>query len=286
MLRIFIRELLVVFVITTFISPPLYIPISMTESPNAADLMEALKSVGLTKYEALVYIALLRVEGATATEIHEISGVPRASVYPVLDRLIQKNLVIVSHSTPKRFRATPPEEGIDNLLRQIEADADAAKEVLSEIYRQRVTAEAGMEELIWSIYGEEKIIQRLEELISHAGSSIRIISSWQFLKKNIHSVMHAARRDISVEIISDQPSPPEDCPASVRWIALPVSLQPAQPRVENLAGIFIVDGEKALLVMGSKDAAPTALYSESAGFVNFFTHYWSFIRGLHTMHDQ
>ncbi len=253
----------------------------MTESPNAADCTEALKSVGLTKYEALVYIALVKVEGATATEIHEISGVPRASVYPVLDRLIQKNLVIVSHSTPKRFRATPPEEGIDNLLRQIQADADAAKQVLQEIHRQRVTAEAGMEELIWSIYGEEKITQRLDELISHAAVSIRIISSWQFLRKIIRSVMNAAERGVSVEIISDQPSPPGECPASVRWIALPVSLRPPQPRVENLAGIFIVDGEKALLLMGSTDVAPTALYSESTGFVNFFAQYWTFIRSLH-----
>jgi hypothetical protein len=254
---------------------------SMTESPNSADLTESLKSVGLTKYEALVYIALLRVEGATATEIHEISGVPRASVYPVLDRLIQKNLVIVSQSTPKRFRATPPAEGIDNLLRQIHADADAAREVLEEIYRQRATAEAGVEELIWSIYGEDKIIQRLEELIAHATVSIRIISSWQVLKKIIHSVLKAAEKGVDVEIISDHTSPPGECPASVRWIALPVSLKPAQPHIENLAGIFIVDGEKALLLMGSADVAPTALYSESAGFINFFTQYWSFIRGLH-----
>lgn len=49
-----------------------------------------LKSLGLTKYEALVYIALFRVTGATPTETHEISGVPRASVYPVLDQLEEK----------------------------------------------------------------------------------------------------------------------------------------------------------------------------------------------------
>jgi sugar-specific transcriptional regulator TrmB len=253
----------------------------MTESPNSADLTEALKSVGLTKYEALVYIALLKVEGATATEIHEISGVPRASVYPVLDRLIQKNLVIVSQSTPKRFRAIPPDEGIDNLLRQIQADADAAKQVLQDIYRQRVTAEAGVEELIWSIYGEGNITQRLDELISHAALSIRIVSSWQFLQKTIRSVMRAAERGVSVEIISDHPAAPGECPASVRWIALPVSLRPAQPEIENMAGIFIVDEERALLLMGSTDVTPTALYSESAGFVNFFTQYWSFILSLH-----
>jgi len=254
----------------------------MMELPNSADLTESLKSVGLTKYESLVYIALLRVEGATATEIHEISGVPRASVYPVLDRLIQKNLVIVSHSTPRRFRAISPEEGIDNLLRQIQADADAARQVLQEIYRQRVTADGGMEELIWSIYGEEKIIQRLEELIAHAAGSIRIVSSGQLLQKIVQSVLRNAERGIDIEIISDLPPPAGACPASVHWTAVPVSLGQAQPQIENMAGIFIVDGEKALLLMGSTDVAPTALYSESTGFVNFFMQYWSFIRGLHT----
>ena len=60
---------------------------------QAVAIAESLKSLGLTKYEALVYIALLQASGATATEIHELSGVPRASVYPVLERLSQKQLV-------------------------------------------------------------------------------------------------------------------------------------------------------------------------------------------------
>ena len=56
----------------------------MTEpTAQAGALAESLKSLGLTKYEALVYIALLQASGATATKIHELSGVPRASVYPV-----------------------------------------------------------------------------------------------------------------------------------------------------------------------------------------------------------
>ena len=85
----------------------------MAESPEESlNIAESLKSLGLTKYEALVYIALLKVAGATATEIHEISGVPRASVYPVLDRLTQKNLVSVSNTSPKRFDAIAPDEGI------------------------------------------------------------------------------------------------------------------------------------------------------------------------------
>jgi len=42
-------------------------------SPHLA-LTEMLKSLGLTKYEALVYIGLLKEPGATATRIHEVAG--------------------------------------------------------------------------------------------------------------------------------------------------------------------------------------------------------------------
>ena len=107
-----------------------------TTTETQERLISCLKSLGLTKYEALVYIALLRVISATASEIHGISGVPRASVYPVIDQLIEKNLVSVSQSSPKRFAAVPPEEGITLLSGRIELDAEYALKTLSSIHRE------------------------------------------------------------------------------------------------------------------------------------------------------
>jgi HTH-type transcriptional regulator, sugar sensing transcriptional regulator len=52
---------------------------------SSVQLIASLKSLGMTKYEALVHIALLRVMSPTASEIHDSSGIPRASVYPVID---------------------------------------------------------------------------------------------------------------------------------------------------------------------------------------------------------
>ena len=126
--------------------------------PN--DLLESLKSLGLTKYEALVYIGLLQVTGATATEVHEISGVPRASVYPVLDRLAQKELVSVSHTTPKRFDAIPPARGIENMMRRIEEMQRKPWSPRS-LYQEKDAESRGNQELIWTIYGEENIKNRL-----------------------------------------------------------------------------------------------------------------------------
>jgi len=125
--------------------------------------ISCLKSLGLTKYEALVYIALLRVASATASEIHGISGVPRASVYPVLDQLREKNIVSVSQSSPKRFAAVPPDEGISRLSGKIERDAGYARDALAAIpQEQLIRSEAG-EELIWNVRVMENIRGRILE---------------------------------------------------------------------------------------------------------------------------
>jgi hypothetical protein len=52
------------------------------------------------------------------------------------------------------------------------------------------------------------------------------------------------------------------------------------------AGIFIIDDEKAMVVMGISDEAPTALFSESPGFLRFFSQIWSMNLAWATRPDQ
>ncbi len=247
-----------------------------------AQIIESLKSLGLTKYEALVYIGLLRVAGATATEIHEISGVPRASVYPVLDRLMQKSLVSVSHTSPKRFNATPPEEGIDSLMHRIEEDAEQARDVLIEIYREKAEEHRGDQEFIWSLYGQENIQGRLADLIRNAGEDVRMIVNWNLLSRMVLPLLETIPDSVAVEIVTDCRE--GEVPEGVRVHVLhhcvqrePFGNAEKHPPMEN-AGVFIVDGAKVLVWMGSAGEGPSALYSESPGFVQFFGRYWSSIR--------
>ena len=248
----------------------------MTElSPQQLTIAESLKSLGLTKYEALVYIALLRVTGATATEIHEISGVPRASVYPVLDRLLQKNLVAVSHTTPKRFTSIPPEEGIDSLLKTVESDARQAKKILNKMYRERSSPDRGNQELIWSIYGDENIRARLMDMISAAEESVKIIFFHGFLKKDITDALRELSRNVRVEVITGQWEGPIPEGLQVHIKKDPAGHGKIIPR-SFAGGVFLVDEKKSMVLMGSNEEGFTSLYSESIGFIRFFTLYWNF----------
>ena len=249
----------------------------MAESPEESlNIAESLKSLGLTKYEALVYIALLKVAGATATEIHEISGVPRASVYPVLDRLTQKNLVSVSNTSPKRFDAIAPDEGITNLLTHIESSADEAKKVLNEIFSHRIGAERGTEELIWSIAGRENIYLRINDLIRHAGVSVNIFTNRTVISDDlVESLKTAGINGIPVEIVANEWEYPET--NNVRVFVKKINTEHL-PHKGIAGGVFLFDCRRVMVVMGQMDESLTALYSESEGFVKFFTTYWRFFK--------
>jgi len=235
---------------------------------------ESLRSLGLTKYESLVYIALIQASGATATELHELSGVPRASVYPVLERLSQKRLVSVSNTSPKRFSPVKPDEAIRHLLQSIESDAESAKTALHQMYTQSQRPGKGNQELIWSYHGDEQIQARLIELLKHARERVQIIFYWDHLRKEIIESLLSLQPTVQIQVITDQVT------MSTGGRKFDVIKVPPVPNPEfpgcMAGGVFLIDGKQAMIVMGSKEDGFTALYSESTGFVRFFSMYWNF----------
>jgi len=241
-------------------------------------LARSLKSLGLTKYEALVYIALLRVPGATASEIHAGSSVPRASVYPVLDQLLEKDLVSVSQAAPKRFAAIPPDEAIPRLLGRIERDAEAAKSALESIYRRRVSIEQESEELIWNIYGYDAIRRKLIDLIAGATQEVRFIAHPNILAGEVRDTLMARSDRITVEVVTS--SWDGQAPEKMNIYAKPLPEVPqGLDRTRDLmaGGICIIDGRKIMVIVGSGAPDAVALFSESEGFVRFFFRYYSLI---------
>ncbi len=244
-------------------------------------IQEHLKSLGLTKYESFVYIALLQVDGATATEIHEISGVPRASVYPVLDKLSKKQLVNVTTTSPKRFAATPPDEAIDSLIARITQDSAAVKHELTAIYEERISMNhAERQEMIWNIHGAENIGSRAVDLIRSAEYEVAILSGTTVLTTPVREAISSLGPEITVEIAIAGISVRDDIPPNAKELVIGMV-----PHPENFPGekkppcIIIVDRQRVMAFVNDDADIPNALYSESPGFVNLFTGYWSFVKG-------
>ncbi|MCP1716253.1 DNA-binding MarR family transcriptional regulator [Methanocalculus alkaliphilus] len=248
-------------------------------SDDTAHLIDHLRGLGLTRYEALVYIGLLYRDGATATEIHELSGVPRASVYPVIEKLIGRKMVDIAHTSPRRYRAVPPGEAVANLMAAIEDQADSARAEMEDIYSRRNQSSDVKQELIWTVYGSENIISKVREIIPSIEEKVEVFATKTFIaipgvKKLLKAV--GEREDISLDIITERWD--GEIARNMHIGLFDIGEEDKNPAIQGfIAGICIVDRRYVIMVMGTSEEDVTALISGSPGFIEFFSRYWNFI---------
>ena len=79
---------------------------------NAQTLIE----LGLTKYEANAYLALLRRDASAPADVARLAKVPRQRIYDVLATLVEKGLAVHRPGPPAKYTAVAPEPAIERLL--------------------------------------------------------------------------------------------------------------------------------------------------------------------------
>jgi len=127
-----------------------------------------LERLGMTQYEAKVYLALLAEHPATAYTISRHSGVPHSRVYEVARRLIAKDLVIQADTDPERFSPIPPDDLIDKLV----VDHDRAVEGLRD-QLDRVSFRSDFEP-VWTVPGRVEVLEKAREIIGTAKERIYV----------------------------------------------------------------------------------------------------------------
>ncbi len=75
-----------------------------------------LVALGLARYEARVYVALIRRESYTAAEAAREADVPRQRIYDVLDALVRRRLAVAHPGRVATFSATDPELALTRLM--------------------------------------------------------------------------------------------------------------------------------------------------------------------------
>lgn len=78
--------------------------------------IDKLMAIGLSKYEALAYLALLKNNNATALEIVDRSTIPRQRIYDTLNSLQVKGLCSVKEGRPRYYIAHQPEQALEAML--------------------------------------------------------------------------------------------------------------------------------------------------------------------------
>lgn len=138
---------------------------------NRLEGIVMLETFGFSHYESKVYETLAASESPMdATMIVKHSGVPKAKIYEVLTRLVDKGLVLDSVSDKKKwYTALPLNSLIDKLTSQFQHDVERLKTSLA--------SKQVRDDRIWNLKVDSSIRAESKHLIQRAVKSIRI-SAW------------------------------------------------------------------------------------------------------------
>lgn len=158
-------------------------------------LVQDLREVGFTEYEARVYIQLLRQSPATAYEIAKACGVPRPNTYNALDSLSKRGSVLPVSENPLRYVAAPPDRHLRAIGRRTMAVCDNLVEELARL------GTPDDDPYVWNVHGETAIHRKIGEMIDQSRHSIRAKASAEMLRSHVDALRAASRRGVELLIV-------------------------------------------------------------------------------------
>jgi DNA-binding MarR family transcriptional regulator len=155
-----------------------------------ADLDEwrrELTELGLTGYEARVYIALVNRSGYTAAQVARESGVPRQRIYDVLSGLTERGLVRALPGEVARFTAVDPASAIERLMAAHRATFSQLEQTTARLVEALVPAwsqgrdETDPLDYVEVLRDREMLSERIEEIQAEAEQEILAMAKLPYL---------------------------------------------------------------------------------------------------------
>jgi sugar-specific transcriptional regulator TrmB len=228
---------------------------------DATDILQTLTSLGLTLSQAKAYVALLRLQCATASAAAKLSGIPRQDIYRVLSELQTIGLTEKTFATPAKYKPTPLSITIAYLLenkaqayKKTEANALQLLQTLAECTHE--TSQDSDAQFIL-IPPKKAVVERIRCAIDRAQKSVDLILSWKRYAQGATSVylkecMEACNRNVKFRVIAE--SPPKQAASLLETTMLKKKPQwriryiPECPR--TVLGIY--DGKEVFIIIDPK----------------------------------
>lgn len=141
---------------------------------SAEDAIAALERLGLSNYEASVFVALQRLGTGTAETVSDVSAVPRSQVYGAADDLAARGLIEVIESSPKKYRPVSLSTAREQLSRRLEQRTEEAFETLDSIAETEPPRFGGQD--LSTLRGRHPIHERIADLVDGATESVSFVT--------------------------------------------------------------------------------------------------------------
>ena len=180
-------------------------------------VMDALKAIGLNKYQRNLWAALLSRGASTAGELSNISNVPRSRCYDVLQSLAELGFVMVQPGKPMKYIVVPPAEAFERAKKKIQENAHKTVENIERLKKSEIIKELERlhkesmkvlqpEDMTGALKGRYALIQQLETMMKGAKKSIKLVTTdiglQELVEHHLTLMKKAADNGVSIKIVA------------------------------------------------------------------------------------
>ncbi len=220
-------------------------------------LIDSLQKLGLSVYESRAFLALVVLGVGSAEVVAETAKIPRTSAYKVLESLEEKNFVISMEGRPKVYKPAELKEIKDKIIEELTELFDKLE------FIQEFLMEKGEPQLVYTIYGKERVMKKIAEIIDLSEKDI-IISTPVFseIRKNLlKNIEMALNRGVRVVVITH---PSQKVPKGIE----------VHRREGLIATDIVSDNKRALLTSPELNACG---YTDNPALAQHLTHFMNIL---------
>ena len=194
-------------------------------------LVDPLRRLGLTEYEARAYISLAELGPSAPRDVARRAKIPYPSAYDALKTLVSKGWAEAAASRPTIYTPRAP----TIIERETIAGLREAFEQLDKIYKD-VSSRTPRAEIIYTVMGRDRVLKKMFEMLDRAEKSVTIVLPWNSPLNSLilRKLQDLERKRVEVRLMTDS----SDARSSIRKARL---------RKPVLAIDLLVDEQEALI---------------------------------------
>ncbi|MGC8812392.1 MAG: TrmB family transcriptional regulator [Candidatus Aenigmatarchaeota archaeon] len=241
-------------------------------------LVQELSDLGLSNYEAKVFLILVSKGPLTAFEISEASKIPYSKVYETINKLRFKNMVEVSFDAKrKKFNAVSPANAIQGLIRKKEEEIaelkNKAREVSDLIEKQRFPG--NLEGRVWISQGNREFLERVSLMIDKAKNyAYGITRKFSRIAELDEEIIRAAKRGVKIKLLGTAKFDEISLARAQWYVANKIEIKTinleVQPRV------CLIDG-KEICMRIDREENSEFIWSDNQSLVNLVKTYFELL---------
>ncbi len=184
----------------------------------AKETLEKIKdNFGLNHYEIKIWTSLLSRGIAAASELADISGVPRSRCYDVLESLEKKGFTIMKIGKPIKYIAVKPEEILERIKKNVALETQVNLRIIdsirtSDIYKElELLYKTGIERIdpdeLTDIYtGKSEINREIKKFAERATHSLVISTTKEGFQRKLKLLKNilpdAVKQNVKVKFVA------------------------------------------------------------------------------------